>query len=131
MMRQLGFSTVDLALHRGEGLGAGDVRRRPGDVPALHPRAAPPEYAMIASASHLFGSPYGYAAGYYSYQWSGCWTPTFTRFAEAGVLDAATGAPSPRTILERGDSADPNELFREFVGRAPDVSSLARRLGVG
>lgn len=133
MMRQLGFSTVDLALHRGDGPGARDVLELARETfQPFTPTPLPPEYAMVASFSHLFGSPYGYAAGYYSYQWSEVLdADAFTRFAEAGVLDAATGRAFARTVLERGDSADPNELFREFVGRAPDVGSLARRLGVG
>jgi Zn-dependent oligopeptidase len=34
-------------------------------------------------------------------------------------------------ILARGDSADPDDLFVEFMGRAPDPEALlARNLGI-
>ncbi len=69
LMRQLGFSTVDLLLHTEyDEAKHGDVMAFARDVFAkFSPTPLPAEYAMLASFSHLFGSAYGYAAGYYSY----------------------------------------------------------------
>jgi oligopeptidase A len=133
LMRQLGFSTVDLLLHT-----AYDERTH-GDVMAFardtfakfSPVPLPPEYAMLASFSHLFGSPYGYAAGYYSYQWSEVLeADAFSRFRQKGILSREVGEAFKREILSRGDTGDPAVLYRAFLGRDPDVEALLRRLGV-
>ncbi len=130
LMRQLGFSTVDLTLH---------TERRPSDVFAaareifsrFSPTELPDTYAMVASFSHLFGSPYGYAAGYYSYQWAEMLqADAFGRFRERGVLDRDVGQEFRAVILAPGDGEDPGELVRRFLGRDPDERALLARLGL-
>jgi oligopeptidase A len=127
-MRQLSFGTVDLKLHI-EYDPAAD-----GDVVAYAQRimegfSIRPEFArnhFIASFTHVFAG--GYAAGYYSYLWSEVLdADAFTRFQEAGLFDRATGRAYVEAILSRGDSADPDTLFREFMGRDPDLEALLRR----
>ncbi len=133
LMRQLGFSTVDLVLHREWS------DRRSEDLLALardvfqrfSSTELPRDYAMIASFSHLFGSPYGYAAGYYSYQWAEVLdADAFSRFKEEGVLSPAVGEAFRDSVLSRGDSAPPEELYRTFLGREPKVDALLSRMGV-
>lgn len=134
LMRQLGFSTVDLLLHTEyDEAKHGDVMRFARDVFAkFSPTRLPDDYAMLASFSHLFGSAYGYAAGYYSYQWSEVLeADAFGRFREAGILSRDVGDAFRRTILARGDTEDPAVLYRTFLGRDPDVSALLNRLGIG
>jgi oligopeptidase A len=133
MMRQLGFAALDLALH---------VRYRPerdGDVltyarAKMQPYATaelPENYAMLASFSHLFSSPVGYAAGYYSYKWAEVLdADAFTRFKQGGVFNPEVGNAFRRTVLERGDSEDPMELYRAFMGREPDLDALLERFGL-
>jgi oligopeptidase A len=132
LVRQLGFSTVDLLLHTDyDETKHGDVMAFARDTFApFGPAPLPDDYAMIASFSHLFGSAYGYAAGYYSYQWSEVLeADAFGRFKQAGILSRDVGDAFRKTILARGDTEDPAVLYRTFLGRDPDVSALLTRLG--
>jgi oligopeptidase A len=134
LIRQLGFSTVDLLLHTEyEPAKHGDVMAYARDVfQRFSPVPLPSDYAMLASFSHLFGAAYGYAAGYYSYQWSEVLeADAFGRFREAGILSGDVGDRFRRTILARGDTEDPASLYRTFLGRDPDVAALLTRLGIG
>ena len=51
----------------------------------------------------------------------------FGRFQEEGIFNRETGQAYMDAILSRGDSEDPEELFRRFVGRDPDPEALIRR----
>lgn len=133
LIRQLGFSTVDLLLHTEYAKEThGDVMTFAREVFArFSPTPLPADYAMLAAFSHLFGSAYGYAAGYYSYQWSEVLeADAFTLFRERGILSREAGDRFRREILSRGDTDDPAVLYRTFLGRDPDVGALLTRLGV-
>lgn len=133
LVRQLGFSTVDLLLHMEfDPTVHGDVMAFARDVFAkFSPVGLPADYAMLASFSHLFGAAYGYAAGYYSYQWSEVLeADAFGRFREAGILSREVGDAFRQSILARGDTDDPAALYRDFLGRDPDVNALLKRLGI-
>ncbi len=133
MMRQLGFATVDLALHvLYDPAKDGDVieyARRQLAPFAVAP--LPEGYAMIASFSHLFSSPVAYAAGYYSYKWAEVLdADAFSRFKREGVFNRRTGGEFRRLLLSRGNSDEPMELFRRFMGREPDPNALLERSGL-
>ncbi len=143
-MRQLSFGTVDLALH--DELApklfaqAGD-----GDVDALDQRQGSEVMAFararfrsfspadrfadlhaLTSFTHLFSG--GYASGYYSYLWSEVLdADVFTRFRTEGIFNRETGRSYVDCILSRGDSEEPDVLFREFMGRDPDPTALLER----
>jgi oligopeptidase A len=132
-MRQLSFGTVDLALHTEyDAESDGDVMdyaRRLLDSFAAVP--LPAEHAMIAGFTHLFSSPVGYGAGYYSYKWSEVLdADAFTRFASQGIFDSEVGRAFRENVLAKGDSEEPEELFRAFMGRDPDAEALLRRIGL-
>jgi oligopeptidase A len=133
MMRQLGFATMDLALHT-----AYDPARD-GDVVAhgrailqrFSPSPLPDDHAMVTGFGHLFGDPVGYAGGYYSYKWAEVLdADAYGRFRDAGVFSREVGTAFREQILARGDSADPMRLFEAFRGRAPNLSAMLERAGI-
>lgn len=127
-MRQLSFGTLDLSLH------ILFHPERDGDVieysqQVMRRFQIRPDFArnhFIASFTHIFAG--GYAAGYYSYLWSEVLdADAFTRFQREGLFNRETGRAYVEAVLSRGDSEDPQELFREFMGRGPDPKALLRR----
>jgi oligopeptidase A len=130
-MRQLGFGIVDLALHRTWD-GKTDVAKLARELSAPFASAPLPEdYAMITGFTHLFASPVGYGAGYYSYKWAEVLdADAFTRFRKEGVFSATVGHEFRDKILARGDSEDPAVLYRSFMGRDPDPNALLERAGL-
>ena len=132
-MRQLGFGLLDLALHRQYS------PDRDGDVAAYARRISQPftpvplpEYhASIVSFTHLFASPVAYAAGYYSYKWAEVLdADAFTKFLRQGIFSREAGLEFRNGILSKGDSEDPAELYRGFMGRDPDPNALLERFGL-
>ena len=133
MMRQLGFAALDLALHtRYEPARDGDVLHFARSVLQDYlPAPLPEDYAMIAGFGHLFASPVGYAAGYYSYKWAEVLdADAFERFRERGVFDRESGLAFRQIILQQGDSRDPAELYEAFRGRPPQSDALFARMGL-
>ena len=132
-MRQLGFATVDLMLHRQydpakDADVIGYSRRL---LQNFSPAPLPAEHAMIASFTHLFASPVAYGAGYYSYKWAEALdADAFTRFKKEGVFSTTVGTEFRTRILEKGDSDDPAALYRNFMGRDPDPNALLERAGL-
>jgi oligopeptidase A len=132
-MRQVGFGFIDLLLHVRYVAGRdGDpVAYARGILQEFSPAPLPAGHAMIAAFTHLFGAPVGYGAGYYSYKWAEVLdADAFTRFRDGGIFSRETGAAFRREILSRGDSEDPAELYRRFMGRDPDPNALLERSGL-
>ena len=132
-MRQLGFGFIDLALHtRYDAARDGDViDYSRGILQEFSPAPLPPYHAMIAAFTHLFASPVGYGAGYYSYKWAEVLdADAFTRFRQQGIFSRDAGNAFRREILSKGDSEDPAKLYRNFMGRDPDPSALLVRSGL-
>ena len=132
-MRQLSFGVMDLKLHTEYSPERdGDViEYSRGILQEFSPARLPEDHAMIAGFTHLFGSPVGYGAGYYSYKWAEVLdADAFTRFRDRGVFSRECGLEFRDRILARGDSEDPAELYRAFMGRDPDPAALLERSGL-
>lgn len=130
-MRQLSFAKIDLDMHINP--------RRYLDAPSIEGEAAKtlavysrdtsePSPSILPRFTHLFGESVGYAAGYYSYKWAEVLdADAFTRFESEGVLNPKTGREFAEKILRVGNTIDPDEAFRNFMGRDPDVGALVAR----
>lgn len=133
VMRQIQLGKMDLVLHvrTGEFL-EGDLEAKARAVVAdcMIP-TVPPGRTILFRFNHLFSDPIGYAAGYYSYKWAEVLdADAFTRFQKEGVFNPETGAAFVEQILSKGNSADPAELYRAFMGRDPDLTALLARSGL-
>ncbi len=133
-MRQLSLAKMDLLMHTrtAEFAGEADVESkvRAAIEECLVP-TEPPGPTIVKRFTHIFADPVGYAAGYYSYKWAEVLdADAFTRFKREGIFNAETGAAFVRHILSRGNSADPAELYRAFMGRDPELGALLQRCGL-
>jgi len=130
-MRQVSFGSLDLALHREWDPTEDVIAYSRAALQRFSPVPLPPEHAMIAGFTHLFASPVGYGAGYYSYKWAEVLdADAFTRFRKEGVFSERVGHEYREKILAKGDSEDPAELYRSFMGRDPDPNALLQRAGL-
>ncbi|MGH7945173.1 MAG: M3 family metallopeptidase, partial [Opitutaceae bacterium] len=133
-MRQVAFAKMDLLLHMrtSEFANENDVEPKVRALIAdcLIP-TEPPAPTIVKRFTHVFSDPVGYAAGYYSYKWAEVLdADAFTRFKREGLFSPAVGSAFVAQVLSRGNSADPTELYRAFMGREPDLNALLQRSGL-
>ena len=133
-MRQVAFAKMDLLLHMrtAEFAGAADIEApaRAAIAECLIP-TEPPAPTIVKRFNHIFSDPVGYAAGYYSYKWAEVLdADAFTRFKREGIFSSIVGAEFVEKVLSRGNSADAEELYLDFMGRPPDLNALLRRNGL-
>ena len=132
-IRQLYFGRIDLALHqeydKWKDMGLEEIE----DHVAKDYRIDydEPNVSMYRNFGHLFSSPVGYAAGYYSYKWAEVLdADCFSRFQKEGIFNKETGMSFRKEILEKGNSIPVQDEFRNFMGRDPSQEALLKRSGI-
>ena len=131
MVRQLEFAIFDFRLHLEYASKKElDIQKLLNDVREYIAVAETPEFNKFQNSfSHIFAG--GYAAGYYSYKWAEVLSAdVFSKFAEKGIFNKTIGNKFLKTILEKGGSCEPMEMFVEFRGREPSIEPLLKHTGI-
>ncbi|MEP5938697.1 MAG: M3 family metallopeptidase [Erythrobacter sp.] len=90
----------------------------------LEVELVPPRYRS-SYFNHIFSSPAGYSAGYYSYLWSEMLDKDArTWFMENGGLTRENGAHYRKTVLSQGGTMDYSMMYKNFAGRDPEVEPM-------
>ncbi len=90
----------------------------------------PPRYRSTYF-NHIFSSPAGYSAGYYSYLWTEMLDRDSRKwFIENGGLTRKNGDHYRATVLSRGGTMDYFDMFETFAGRRPDVQPMLEARGL-
>lgn len=128
--RQLSFGLTDLTLHTQVRQGGGtDVLQLSNRVLSDTYLPMPADTAFVAYFGHLAG----YDAAYYGYAWADAISAdlaTVFESAPQGYLDATAGLRLRREIYAPGNSRDPNESIRLFLGRERSLQPFLKQIGV-
>ena len=90
----------------------------------------PPRYRS-SYFNHIFSSPAGYSAGYYSYLWTEMLDKDSRKwFVDNGGLTRTNGDHYRKTVLSRGGTMDYFDMFKNFAGREPDVQPMLESRGL-
>jgi len=130
-VRQLEFALIDFRFHQVVGeVEEAKVFEVVRSVQALTSVYPVPEFNRFQNSfSHIFAG--GYAAGYYSYKWAEVLSAdVFSAFSASGIFNPETGGRFLELILSRGGGADPLELFKDFMGREPQIEALLLQDGL-
>lgn len=129
-LRQLSLGWLDMNWYTTDPVQIKDVdsfETLVGDRTRLLPKE--PNTNMSCSFSHIFAG--GYSAGYYSYKWAEVLdADAFEYFKEKGLFNKEVAKKFKDSILSRGGTEHPMELYKQFRGREPDTNSLLRRDGL-
>jgi len=128
--RQLSFGYLDMAYHT-------ITEPFDADVVAFEKEAwkttvslpSPEGCCMSTAFTHLFSG--GYAAGYYSYKWSEILAlDAYDYYTEKNVFDTERAASFRENILSKGNTKDPQELYRQFRGQDASIDAMLRHNGI-
>ena len=131
--RQIYFGMLDLYLytHLKEGEDIIEVQRKIANT--YMPKNILDEDRFLCTFSHIFAG--GYSAGYYSYKWAEIMSAdAFSAFEEIDLNNkievAKVGRKFRETVLSKGGSEHPSDVFNQFRGRDPKVDALLRHNGI-
>lgn len=131
-LRQLEFALLDLGLHTREVPASVAMLDRMckniTDRCSILPKFK--GYSMYTSFDHVFAG--GYAAGYYSYTWAEILeADVFLKMKKMGILKPQTGLNYSTKVLMPGAKKEGMAIFKDFMGRNPDVGAYIRKHNLG
>ncbi len=129
-VRQLSFGINDMAWHSLSSPFEGDVLEFEQQAMAATELFPSVEGTAFSTGfAHIFDG--GYAAGYYGYKWAEVLdADAFDAFKENGIFDKKTAARFRVEVLEKGGTAHPMELYKNFRGQEPTIEPLLKRAGL-
>ncbi|SFV89862.1 Oligopeptidase A [hydrothermal vent metagenome] len=126
ILRQVEFSLFDFMLH--QKLYQGDeVQKLLDSIREKTALLKPPSYNRFQHGfAHIFAG--GYAAGYYSYKWAEVLSADafFACLDEKDGFDKEKAQGYKHYILSNGGAEEMSELYREWLGRKPQIESLLK-----
>ena len=126
MLRQLEFGLFDFILH--QKLYQGDeVQELLDEIREKVSPIKPPKYNRFQNGfAHIFAG--GYAAGYYSYKWAEVFSADafFECLGEGGEFKKDRANGYLEHILEKGSSDSMSNLYKNWLGKEPEVESLIK-----
>jgi len=129
-LRQLSFGLLDMAWHGSDPSNVEDVEKF--EELAMGPASIMEKVKgtnMSVSFSHIFAG--GYSAGYYSYKWAEVLdADAFEHFKEKGIFNSEVADKFKNSVLSKGGSEDPMELYKKFRGQEPTADALLKRAGL-
>jgi peptidyl-dipeptidase Dcp len=129
-LRQVSFGLLDMAFHSQNPSEITDIKTFEKTAFAgtsLYPDVA--ENCMSVSFSHIFQG--GYSSGYYSYKWAEVLdADAFAYFQENGIFNTEIATRFKDTVLSKGGTILPMELYKKFRGQEPKADALLKRAGL-
>ena len=129
ILRQVEFSLFDFNLHKS--LYQGDeVQALLNKIRETTALLEVPEYNKFQNGfAHIFAG--GYAAGYYSYKWAEVLSAdAFYACIDESGFNQEKADGYQKYILNRGGSEDMSSLYKQWLGRDPEVGSLLKLYGI-
>ena len=129
-LRQLSFGLLDMKWHSENPSEINSVKEFEIDAftnTKLYPDVA--ENCMSTSFSHIFQG--GYSSGYYSYKWAEVLdADAFEFFLEKGIFSKEVATKFKETVLSKGGTINPMDLYKQFRGKEPKPDALLKRAGL-
>jgi oligopeptidase A len=126
MLRQLEFGLFDFILHQ-KLYQKEEVQELLDQIREKVSILKPPSYNKFQNGfSHIFAG--GYAAGYYSYKWAEVFSADafFECLGKNGEFKKEKALGYLEHILEKGATKQMSQLYKEWLGREPNVRSLIK-----
>tara|TARA_B110000037_G_scaffold218767_1_gene282433 strand:+ start:2620 stop:4656 length:2037 start_codon:yes stop_codon:yes gene_type:complete len=130
MLRQISFATIDMGYHTINPKTITDIKSFECEQTNRSTVSPSVDYACFSTGfAHIFAG--GYSAGYYSYKWAEVLdADAFEYFKEHGIFNREIGEKFKETILSKGGTKHPMELYKDFRGAEPDNKALLKRAGL-